>query len=403
MHDRQVQDDRGLDGRTVLQLLPTLEEGRVVRAAIALAEALAGSGARALIAAAKGPLVGELQAAGGEWLALEPALWNPAAAVANAAHLRGFVDREAIDLVHAHGGRADAGRSVLTAFAVARLARIPLVTSIHGIPATGLGGRLGRGPILRADIVTAPSRFLAESLKGEAPGRAAHIVPVSPGIDLRRFDPGRVTAAARAEFRVIAGLDGSERVIVHHARFRPAKGQMVLIDAVRLLVNGGLTGTVFLIVCDGPDQPDYRAHLDERIRVQGLDGIVRLVAASEAGPAALAAAHLAVLPSIEPEPIGRSAIEAMAMGLPLVASDDGALAEIVLAPPGLSQADQVGFRVAPGDAMALAEGIGQALALDPRSRVAMAGRAGERARRFSRSRMQDQIVAIYRRLTGTAR
>ena len=396
MGDSGATEDQGLDGRTILHVVPTLTEGRISRTVLALAEAAAAAGARPLVAAEKGPLVGDLQAAGGEWIAFDLGGWSPVAAIGNIAHLRGLLDREAVDLVHVH---AHARFAALSGLLAARFARIPVIASFHGPPAEGFAGsRLDR-TLLGARIVTAPSRHIAGVLRaGAAAKRVDRIAGISPGLDLTRFAAERVSARERADFRTIAGLEGSERVVIHHARFHPDKGQMVLVDAARLLVNGGLDGTVFLIVCDGPDEPDYRAMLDERIRAQGLDGVVRLVAAAEAGPAALASAHLAVAPSIAPDPVGRSAVEAMAMGLPVVASDIGALRDLVTAPPSAPAGEEVGFRVPAGDAMALAEAIGRAIELDPRSRIAMSGRAAARARRFSRPRLQDQMVAIYRRV-----
>lgn len=395
MGDGEDARDDGLDGRTILHVLPALEDGRVPRLVLAVAEAVARAGGRALVAAGKGPLVGELQAAGGEWIAFDLGTWQPVEAVGNIAHLRGLFDREAVDLVHVHAhGRLPAASAAVAA----RLARLPLVASFHRPPAAGLAGRAGERVLLGARLVTAPSRHIAGLLKSRVPKAADRIAAVSPGLDLARFHADRVPAAERAAFRLAAGLDGSERVIVHRAPLHPDKGQIVLIDAVRLLVNGGLDGTAVLIVGDGPDRPDYRAALEARIVAQGVGGVVRIVEAAAAGPAALAAAHLAVAPSLAPDPIGRSAVEAMAMGLAVVGSDIGALADIILAPPSVPETESTGLKVAPGEAMALAEGIGRLLALDPRSRIAMAGRAGAHARRFSRIRLQDQMVMIYRRL-----
>jgi glycosyltransferase involved in cell wall biosynthesis len=399
MSDPGTGEDLGLDGRTILHVVPALAEGRISRTVLALAEAAAAAGARPIVAAEKGPLVGDLQAAGGEWVAFDLGGWSPVAAIGNIAHLRGLFDREAVDLVHVH---AHVRFAALSGLLAARIARIPVIASFHGPPAEGFAARRLDRALLGARLVTAPSRHIASDLKAASAKRADRIVGISPGLDLTRFAAERVSARERADFRAIAGLEGSERVVIHHARFHPDKGQMVLVDAVRLLVNGGLDGTVFLIVCDGPDEPGYRAMLDERIRVQGLDGMVRLVAASEAGPAALASAHLAVAPSVAPDPVGRSVVEAMAMGLPVVASDIGALRDLVTAPPSAPAGEDVGFRVPADDAMALAEAIGRAVELDPKSRIAMSGRAAARARRFSRPRLQDQMIAIYRRILADA-
>jgi glycosyltransferase involved in cell wall biosynthesis len=400
MGDRGSREDQGLDGRTILHVIPALVEDRVARTVLAIAEAAAAAGARLIVAAEKGPLVGDLQAAGGEWIAFDLGGWSPVAAIGNVAHLRGLFDREAVDIVHVH---AHARLAAFSGLMAGRLARIPVVASFHGAPAGGFAARRLDRLLLGARVITAPSRHIAGILKAAVPRKAERIVGISPGLDLRRFSPDRVSARERAEFRAVAGLAGPERVVVHQARFHPDKGQEVLIDAARLLVNGGLSGTVFLIVCDGPDDPDYRVRLGARIEAQGLDGVVHLVAASEAGPAALASAHVAIASSLAPDPVGRAAAEAMAMGVPVVASDIGALVDLIRAPPGTPEDERTGFRAAPGDAMALAEAIGRAIELDPRSRLAMVGRAAAHARRFTRQRLQDQTVAIYRRVLAAAR
>lgn len=392
-------DDQGPEGRTVLHILPSLDEDRVVRAVMAVSEAWSRLGGRVLVAAGKGTLVGELQAEGAEWISFDAGTWNPATALGNIAHLRGLFDREAVDLVHVH---AHARLPALSGRLAARLAHIPVITSLHGGVAQGWAGRLAERALIGAAAVTAPSRYGAEVLRSRLPSQKDRIHAVSPGLDLKPFQMDRVSPADRAAFRLAAGLDGSERVVIQHAPFHPDKGQTVLIDAVRLLVNGGLEGTVFLIACDGAAEPGYPEALEARILAQGVGACVRLMDEASGGPAALASAHLAVLPSVAPDPVGRPAVEAAAMGLPLVVSDHGALVDIVLAPPAVEEADATGFRVRPGDAMALARGIGHALELAPRSRIAMAGRAAATARRFSRARLQDQITALYAKVLDGA-
>ena len=74
-------------------------------------------------------------------------------------------------------------------------------------------------------------------------------------------------------------------------------------------------------------------------------------------PAAFLAASVVTVPSTEPEAFGRSAVEAQAMGAPVVVSDLGAVPETVLAPPEVAPQERTGWRVPPGDAGALAEAL----------------------------------------------
>ncbi|QCI64979.1 glycosyltransferase [Phreatobacter stygius] len=394
MRDASLPREPGLEGRTVLQVLPALDGGREPRLVLAIAAALTRAGARALVAAEKGPLIGELQAAGGEWIPLDARTRNPVGLMRNAATLSGLIGREAVDLIHVH-----ASGPAWSAHSAARLARRPLITSFHASPdASPRLPTLARWALGRGDAVLVPSAYLAARVGAIHGVERARLAVVSPGLDLAGFDPARVPREANVSFRLAAGLTGAGRMVLHQARLDPAKGQMVLVDAVRLLVNGGLTDTVFVIACEGPERAGYRAQLARRIQAQGLDDIVRLVGPEDCGPGALVSAHLAVVASIQPESIGRNAIEAIAMGLPAIVSDDGALPEVVPAPPAASESERVGFRVSSGDALALAEGIGAGLSLEPGAHDAIGRRGRVHARRFSLERMQEDVLGVYRRL-----
>jgi len=85
-------------------------------------------------------------------------------------------------------------------------------------------------------------------------------------------------------------------------------------------------------------------------------------------PAAMVAAAVAVVPSLEPEPFGRVAAEALAMGTPAVVSDQGGLGEIVVVPPDVEPSLRTGWRVPTGDPAALAASIREILALGATAR-----------------------------------
>jgi len=104
-----------------------------------------------------------------------------------------------------------------------------------------------------------------------------------------------------------------------------SKGVMVLVDALGMIASNG-TALNVKIVGDGPALPTARAKLSqyERLSVN--------IAGVETGMA-LAASYLEskilVVPSIEPEGQGLVAVEGLAFGLPVIASDDAALKEVI--------------------------------------------------------------------------
>ena len=120
----------------------------------------------------------------------------------------------------------------------------------------------------------------------------------------------------------------------------------------------------------------------------GLDGAVTLAGHREDIPGILAAAEVFVL-STRSESFGLAVAEAMAAGLPVVASDVPALAELFA--HGCE-----GLKVPPGQAQALADAIEQVLADDSlRAELSAAGR--RRARRFNHSRMTENFLRLIRR------
>ncbi|HSX74667.1 MAG TPA: glycosyltransferase, partial [Shinella sp.] len=113
-------------------------------------------------------------------------------------------------------------------------------------------------------------------------------------------------------------------------------------------------------------------------------------------PAVLAAADLAVSASTDPEAFGRAAIEAQAMGTPVIATDHGGSRETVL--PGVT-----GWLVPPGDATALAAALEDALS-DPERLKAMGanGRAHVLAN-FTTRQMLEKEFSAYERLMAEPR
>lgn len=166
------------------------------------------------------------------------------------------------------------------------------------------------------------------------------------------------------------------------ARLEPVKGLELLLEAARLLRSG---------------HPDLRvemagagsaaAALQARTRVQGLESTVRFLGWSD-DPAALYSGWDVVVVPSRREGFGFAALEAMASGLPVVASSTGGLPEIVVD-------GETGYLVPPGDAGALAQRIG-ALLQSP-ERCATMGAAGrDRVRdHFSIERMADAMAGVY--------
>lgn len=381
-----------LSGATILQIVPSLETGGAERTAVDIAAALVGAGARALVASRGGRLIGELEAAGGEWIPFPAETKNPLRILLNSGGLGRVIRDERVALVHARS-RAPAWSALMAA----RRHRIPFVTTYHGAYRT-------RGPLktwynsamARGDAVIANSRFTADWVAGHHPEAEPRIAIIYRGIDVGAYSDSAVSPDRIRTLRRAWGVAETRRIVLLPGRMSGVKGHEVLIDAAARLAAAGHDDVDFVLAGDTEYREDHVGRLVDRILRLGLGHRVRLVGHCDDMPAANMLADVAVAPSTVPETFGRTAVEAQAAGRPVVVSDLGAVPETVLAPPEVGEAERTGWRVPAGDAAALADAIAAALTLAPDEHAALAARARAHvAARFSLAAMRDATLRLY--------
>ncbi len=381
-----------LVGRTVLQIIPRLDAGGAERTTIDVAAALAEAGARPLVATEGGRLISELQANGGVWAPFPAKTKNPLAMALNVYRLVRLIREEKVDLVHARS-RAPAW----VALGAARLTNTPFVTTYHGSYAgQSVLKVLYNSVMARGDAVIANSQFTADRILRMHPFAADRIHVIHRGTDFRAFMPEQVDAERVARLRQSWGLAPDDRIVLLAARLTGWKGQKVLIEATKLLMAQGLTDTKFVLAGDDQGRDSYVRDLRSQIAAAGLTGIVKLPGHCTDMPAAYLTSAVVTVPSTEPEAFGRAAVEAQAMGAPVVVSELGAVPETVLAPPQVSPQARTGWHVPPGDARALADALAHALALEETARESLAHRARAHVQsHFSLERMCARTLDIY--------
>jgi glycosyltransferase involved in cell wall biosynthesis len=183
--------------------------------------------------------------------------------------------------------------------------------------------------------------------------------------------------------RVRAELAGATTrpVVLTVARLDAQKGVTHLLDAAAVVPDA-----VFAIAGDGPD----RAMLEARASALGLTERVRFLGHRRDVPALLASADLFVLPSLY-EGLPLAALEAMAAGVPVIATAIGGTSEIV-------RDGETGTLVPPGDGAALGVAIARVLAdRDAAARLARAARALVQ-REFSVESMVRGVSRVYEEL-----
>ena len=247
----------------------------------------------------------------------------------------------------------------------------------------------------RANVVVANSRYTAESVRRAAP--SARIEVVHNPVDLARFDP-RLIDRERARSRL--GLAGEREVLLGVvAQLSPWKGQHTAVEALRLVREQGLDAHLLLVgsakfVARATrfDNEAYVAGLRAQIAAAGLDDRVSFLGERDDVPELVRRLDILLLPS-EEEPFGRALIEAMALGVPVLATDVGG-------PPEIVQDGREGYLLPPDRPEAWAQAILR-IAASPDRGGAM-GRAGRvRAEQeFSVQRHVQAMLDVYRRATA---
>jgi glycosyltransferase involved in cell wall biosynthesis len=287
------------------------------------------------------------------------------------------------DVIYANSQKAFS----IAAFASA-LARRPLIWHLHDIIAPehfGAGQRRLQVSLANrfASAVVAPSKPVASAFIAEGGHeRLTHIVPNGLDAEERPED--------KAALRFKLGLPAGPLIGVF-SRLAAWKGQHVVLRAIAKLPNVKciIAGSALF----GEDA--YAKSLRILAADLGISNRVIFLGQRSDVPALMAAVDAVVHPSVSAEPFGRTLVEAMLMGTPVIATDAGAAAEILAG-------GEAGTLVPPGDADALAAAVRTAISR-PNALSAQVERAKARAREaYGVKRMQDAIGEVIGRVAKGA-
>jgi N-acetyl-alpha-D-glucosaminyl L-malate synthase BshA len=290
--------------------------------------------------------------------------------------------REQLDILHVHYAVPHATAAFLAREMIRPDHPLKLVTTLHGTDITLVGQEnsfftVTKFSIEQSDAVTTVSEFLREETY-RAFGCERCAIEVIPNfVDLVEHHP-----EGDCEHRN-ALAPPNAKVIVHVSNFRPIKR---VPDVVRVFAGiKKKIPAVLVLVGDGPERPNAEAVVEEL----GLHEDVRFLGKLSPVVDILRAADLFLLPSMS-ESFGLSALEAMACGVPVIASDVGGLAEVVVS-------GETGVLV-PADE--LQQMVDEALDLltDRDKWCRMREAAIEQARFFSPDRIVPQYEAVYRKV-----
>jgi len=292
-----------------------------------------------------------------------------------------FLKKNRIDILHSHLFGAITGSAI-----AARFCAIPHIGTLHDIYTVAQTPRkimLLQLALLLGTRLIVVSEGMKNFYEKTANFQNGTLTVIRNGTALEKFSPDIPGVIQHADL----GLSDNRRVIICVGRLVEIKGHDILIEAFNQLAPA--TRPVLLLVGDGP----CREKLSALITQKGLQNDVHLLGQREDVASLLKLSDFFVLSS-HSEGLSCSIIEAMAAGLPVIATDVGSNRELV-------QDNITGFVVRSGNPDHLAEKM-KVLLADRK----MIDRFGEAALRraqqeFSMDRMVKEYATFYDRLEKT--
>lgn len=342
-------------------------------------QAIVDAGDEALAISAPGPWVAELERAGIRHFALPSSTrgWTLRGDARAARELWRILRRERVDVLHTHNPKPG-----LYGRVVGRVAGVPVVVNtVHGLYATDDDPWAQRVLVYLleaiaarfsdAELVQNPEDLQVMTRWRLAPRGRARLL--GNGVDLDRFDPTRFDEADRRARRAALGLGPDQLVVGTVGRLVGEKGYRELIEAATLL------GPEYTVVAIGPEDPEKRDALPARVLESAAASGVRVLGWRDDVDALYATMDVFVLASHR-EGLPRSAMEAAAMGLPIVATDVRGCRQVV-------EHGVTGLLVPVGDPASLAAAV-RRLGEDGALRRSM----GDAGRRRARERFDERAT-----------
>lgn len=317
----------------VVQLLPALHSGGVERSTLEIAEALVRAGHRAVVVSAGGRLLPTLEALGAEHVTLDIGRKSPLT-FRHVRTLRRLFAQVGADLVHARS-RLPAWVGWLALRGMPAATRPRFVTTVHGLNSPSRYSRI----MTRGERVICVSETVrAYVLKHYPDTDPARLRVIPRGIDPAAFprvpQPDRAARAQVAAEHPTLGGDGP--LLLLPGRGTRLKGHGDALALLAALRGDGLDARLWMPGAREPGREAYLAELDAEAARLGVVGALAMTPPTAAIAAAYAASDLVLQVSRKPEAFGRTVVEAVSTGRPVVGWAHGGVGELLgaLCPAG---------------------------------------------------------------------
>ena len=352
---------------SVLMVADSLDVGGAERHVVALASGLAERGHDVRLAcSAAGPLLADAADAGLPVAIMAQDVVKRRVSAEFAAFVAGEIERRPVDIVHAHLFAAAAAAATACE---GRSCRLVITEHSEAVWRGAADLDVCRWVRSRSHAVIAVSQEIARRLVEEE-GTPPELVSVIPNAVMTAPCPPR--------------RPRSHPVVGAVARLRPEKGVDVLLRAAAI-VSSRRPDVRFVVVGDGPEAPALRRQTSS----MGLQHRITFLGPRTDGPQLVAGFDVLAVPSLANEGTPLVVLEALASGVPVVASRTGGIPQQLR--DGLD-----GTLVEPGDPRALAEALCAVLDQGPLAARRAPRIAREVRSRFPLAAMLDAVEAVYR-------
>lgn len=367
---------RGDGSLCVVQMLPAMQEGGVERGTLEVASALAGAGHRALVVSAGGAMVDALSAAGAEHVPMPVGKKSPLSLTLVPA-LRRLLKTQHADILHLRS-RMPAWLGYLAWRGMPSDERPRLVTTVHGFYSVNRYSAI----MVRGERVIAVSNAVAQYLRDNYPRLdPRRIRVIHRGVDDARYHAGyQPPERWLNDWRSTLPGDPEELLVTMAGRLSRLKGHEAFIEVIAELRVRGVPVRGLVVGDDAGKRRRYAARLKAQAARRKLP--IDFLGSRNDLRAILSVSDIVVSLSEKPESFGRTVLEALALGTPVVGYAHGGVGEILRAmfPAGA---------VAAGDTRAAATAIETIW----RNHLRV-----ETANPFPLSKMLDDTLSLYAEL-----
>lgn len=368
---------------TVLQLLPSLESGGVERGTLEVADELVRRGHRSLVISAGGRMVASLERGGSTHIK-----WNIGVkslfTLRYVPHLRRLMKEQRIDIVHARS-RLPAWIAYLAWRGMDKATRPRFVTTVHGLYSVNRYSAI----MTRGERIIAVSNTARDYLLNNYPQVDPQRIEVIPrGVDPTEFPYGyKPSSDWLASWHRHFPQLKDKFVLTLPGRLTRLKGHDDFITLMARLKNDGLAVHGLIVGGEDPKRKAYARALRARVIAEKLSDTITFTGQRDDMRDIYAVSNVVLSLSTKPESFGRTVLEALSLGVPVVGYDHGGVGEILrtVFPTG---------SVAIQNADALYKAAGQFIAVLPRVAEVTC---------FLLQAMLDATIALYNALQEVQR